>query len=235
MKRILVVVLLLSSSTRALIPVTDVTANLIAAARLTAEVVHFADQMNHYAEQARSLTDFDWSYIGGIEKSLRKMDDLMRRTGRIAEDYGRLSRRFENSNKGVSHFSEKHKEWEQHSWKSMHNAFESHGAVDSSKSAIKPHEIAAIVRKTQKVKGTNESLQLIAAALGVQLNILQELKTIITADSQARLAATASDKIAKEEQEKAQKQADRDFMRNYDAPLGSRKIMNRLPRLGGTT
>lgn len=210
--------------------VDDMRANALATAKAIEDAVRFKQQMEYLIEQARTLSDFDWNYVGNIERHLRTVDDLLRRTSRIADDYGRLTARFSSPNqKG---FSQKHEEWEKQAWKSMRNAFEAHGAVDSSKSAIKPHEIAAIVRKTKQVKGNNEALQLISAAMGVQLSILQELKTIITADSQARLADAAAKKVAQEEKKALQQKADKDFVRNLDAPLGPRKRINRLPRLG---
>ena len=197
---------------------------------LVKQAIQMAKDVEYFKQQTESLVDFDWSSLVGITEHLNEMSDFMRKTSRISEKYDKMASKFERKyGRKAGDFSKKADEWEAESWEATRNVFENSGTLAKGAPARRK-EIKELVRQTRKVKGNKQALQVIAATLSVQTKQLEELKSILIADSQAKQSVVMSDKVNREKIRKSNK----DFLRGFTDPPRPKYRLTQFPKLGET-
>jgi len=230
---LLALMLLLGSSAKALIPVTDlahIAETAAMAANVFAQLIEqrkkIQQDFEYMKNQLRKLKELGWKDSYKLKEHMALFDSFKSRVKSITYDYENLDREFfKTYGSDAPDFRNKHKAWDRNTEDAIRSSLKSHGYLkDSKRKLIK---ISDLVTKQRSAQGQMQVLQTLVELNAIQARQMEELKQIIALDSRSKQLRVMEERS----QGKAAQQRGKNLLRDFDKHRPS-KPMSRLPRLG---
>jgi P-type conjugative transfer protein TrbJ len=141
-----------------------------------------------------------------MERSFRDLKRMYRQGRQISTEWGSIADDFEETYSGYSggdggeKYREKRREWEKQTDEAIKSAMRSHGVISEQKD--REESLKKLINASSQAEGALQALQAGNRISGVLVKQLQELTSIIAADSRAKLSYLKE----KHEKQKAQRE-----------------------------